>query len=105
MQKREELTFLPLFLSFDEHHRHVVYVGAGGTGADEAAHPVQGVVGVVLRQNLVNGEARRLQAVFRASVHQSPAASVGPSVPSEPTENTATPVNPSIFSAAASASS
>ena len=36
---------------------HVIYIRAGGSSADQAIHLFQGVIGVVVRQDLVDGQA------------------------------------------------
>ena len=41
---------------FQQSNRHIIDVGAGGAGHDQAAGFLQGVVGVVVLQDRVHGE-------------------------------------------------
>lgn len=89
-----------------QRYRHIVDIGAGGAGADQTVHRRQGVVGVIAGKDVVDGQSRPPGIRSRVSPStKPPAASVGPSVPSEPRENTTVSVIPAMPGAAARASS
>lgn len=84
---------------------HVIYIRAGGSSADQAIHLFQGVIGVVVRQDLVDGQAGLGQLALGLAVHDAAGGVGGPSVPSEPREKIRAFSIPEIPSAADRASS
>ena len=52
----------------DQGDGHIVYVGAGGTGPDETVYRVQGVIGVVIPQNVRDVDALTQEGVEGAAV-------------------------------------
>ena len=59
----------PSAFSLHQRHSHVVDVRSGGPGEDQAVHGLQGVVGVVILQGIVDVPARCGQRGKGSTVH------------------------------------
>ena len=70
----------------NQHNSNIIYIGSCRTGKKQSSRRLQRRVGVILVERIQRVNLRRQQGCQRVAVH---IASVGPSVPSDPTLKTA----------------
>ena len=87
----------------NQNDREIIDICTCGPSEDQSVGRLQGVIGIVFPQCRVNAFSCFVQLLFGVSIRISAGRIGGPSVPSEPTENTHTFPIPLISLAAARA--
>ena len=89
----------------DQANGQIVDIGSCRAGDNQVSNCLQRMIGIIIFKMIPDIHPPLLQLSDGITIHVAPAASVGPSVPSEPTLISAAPGIPSSACAAARANS